>query len=391
MTDLPIPMTPPAPVARNATANAPSRNTTERDGMTPSSAATFQDALAQEVGVEPDGGAVPDSDTAATAATAAAAAIAAAAAKTGIDITTEDDALQLAEAAVASIAADAAAAFVNLPVVPAEIPLVPSALPGAAGIAAALGLPGTFVPPPTRAQSGAERGMLAREPRALGILAHADGASTDLRPRPETQSSAITGAADFAAAGKFLAATTTELRREAAFDRSLLDPVAPAAPNAVHAYAAPGQSTQVPTAALTPPVASPDWNQGLGDRLVWMAGQKHQVAELRLNPPDLGPLTVTLTLDNDKASAQFFSAHAVVRDAIETAMPRLREMLADSGITLGNTNVSAEPFREPAQQQEQRSESRAYRGADAAGADTDTVTRGSHLLRSARGLVDTFA
>jgi flagellar hook-length control protein FliK len=35
-----------------------------------------------------------------------------------------------------------------------------------------------------------------------------------------------------------------------------------------------------------------------------------------------------------------------VRDAVENAMPKLREMLADSGITLGNATVSDQAPRE---------------------------------------------
>ena len=129
------------------------------------------------------------------------------------------------------------------------------------------------------------------------------------------------------------------------------------------------------------------WDQALGDKLVWMAGQKQQVAELHLNPPELGPLKITLTLNHDQASAQFVSEHAAVRDALETAMPRLREMLADSGITLGNTSVSTDAFREPAQHEPHARPAPTI----AAAADPDAVARGERPLRSVHGLVDTFA
>ena len=141
-------------------------------------------------------------------------------------------------------------------------------------------------------------------------------------------------------------------------------------------------------AVIDAPVGERGWDQGLGDKLSWMATNKHQVAELHLNPPDLGPLKVTLTLNHEHASAQFVSAHSQVRDAIETAMPRLREMLANNGITLGDTNVAADSFREPAQQQQ---EPRAYSNAPTAmPADPGSVSRGELLLRRARGMVDTF-
>jgi flagellar hook-length control protein FliK len=151
----------------------------------------------------------------------------------------------------------------------------------------------------------------------------------------------------------------------------------------------PDQITQAPAAALEARVGERGWDQGLGDKLVWMASHGQQVAELHLNPPDLGSLKITITLANDQASAQFVSTHLTVREAIETAMPRLREMLADSGITLGNTSVSADAFREQPQAQH---EPRAYAAkSGSAIVDLGVVTGGTQLLHQSRGLVDTFA
>jgi flagellar hook-length control protein FliK len=119
-----------------------------------------------------------------------------------------------------------------------------------------------------------------------------------------------------------------------------------------------------------------------------MAGQHLKVAELHLNPPELGPLQITLTVNNDQASAQFVSQHASVREAIEAAMPRLREMLAEGGITLGNTSVSADSFQNQTQS-EQNARNHAARSA--AQADTGATFRSTQPLRATRGLVDIFA
>jgi flagellar hook-length control protein FliK len=113
-----------------------------------------------------------------------------------------------------------------------------------------------------------------------------------------------------------------------------------------------------------------------------------QVAELHLNPPELGPLQITLTLSNDQASAQFVSQHAAVREAIETAMPRLREMLAEGGITLGNANVSAESF---GGQTQPRQDARSYLSSGTSEADRGIEFRMTQTPRTMRGLVDIFA
>lgn len=107
-----------------------------------------------------------------------------------------------------------------------------------------------------------------------------------------------------------------------------------------HASAA----TSQPAAAVHRPIDVPfgqqGWDQALGDRVVWYANQQIQNAEVRLNPPHLGPLEMRISVDNDQASVSFTSHHAAVRDALENAMPRLRDMFADSGLNLVNVNVS---------------------------------------------------
>jgi flagellar hook-length control protein FliK len=126
---------------------------------------------------------------------------------------------------------------------------------------------------------------------------------------------------------------------------------------------------------------------------MWMANQNHQVAELHLNPPNLGPLEVRLTINNDQASALFVSQHSAVRDAIESAMPRLREMLADNGITLGNASVGSESLGQQQQAFEQRGGGReGRRGVGVMeGIEERVVGTGLPVGLSREGMVDIFA
>lgn len=101
-------------------------------------------------------------------------------------------------------------------------------------------------------------------------------------------------------------------------------------------------SAAATTAALTPEVGSAEWGKALGQHVVQMTNAGHQVAELQLNPPGLGPLKVTLSLNDNQIQAMFVSAHAAVRAAVEQALPQLRATLAESGISLGNTSVGAD-------------------------------------------------
>lgn len=90
------------------------------------------------------------------------------------------------------------------------------------------------------------------------------------------------------------------------------------------------------------PVHSPNWSADVGQRVVWMARNNVQEAQLSVNPPNLGPIEITLSLKDDAATARFFSPHAEVREILEQALPRLREMLAGAGVQLGQSDVGAQ-------------------------------------------------
>lgn len=96
-------------------------------------------------------------------------------------------------------------------------------------------------------------------------------------------------------------------------------------------------------------VGSPAWQNELGDQVRWMSNQNESRAELILTPPQLGRIEISLNINGDQANALFVSANPQVREALEGAMDRLREVLANSGIALGQAQVGAESFQQSAQ------------------------------------------
>lgn len=109
-----------------------------------------------------------------------------------------------------------------------------------------------------------------------------------------------------------------------------------------------GTAAQSGTTALNvaTPVRDPSWSNDVGQKIVWMASNEKQSAQLTLNPPQMGPIEISLNLTKDSASAYFVSANAEVRQALEAALPKLREMLASVGVELGQANVGAESFQQ---------------------------------------------
>ncbi len=92
------------------------------------------------------------------------------------------------------------------------------------------------------------------------------------------------------------------------------------------------------TIALLP--SSLGWNEALGERVLWLVGNRVSAAQLSLNPPDLGPLEVRIVYDGkDKVQVHFASAHQTVRESLEHALPRLREMFGDAGLQLLGADV----------------------------------------------------
>ena len=109
----------------------------------------------------------------------------------------------------------------------------------------------------------------------------------------------------------------------------------------------------------------------------------------------MGSIEISLKLDREtsSATASFVSTNAEVRETIESALPRLREMLAGVGIELGQAQVSAESFRQSngneARQQNDAPPSR----NDMAILATDSLPaqRTISIGAAGRGLVDIFA
>src|SRR5690606_14335081 len=106
----------------------------------------------------------------------------------------------------------------------------------------------------------------------------------------------------------------------------------------------PAARPALPSTAIDMPLRQAGWDQALGDRVVWMVNQKFQGAEIKLNPPQLGPIEVRIQMHHDQAQVSFTAQHGAVRDALEAALPRLREMFAANGLGLGDVNVSQQSF-----------------------------------------------
>lgn len=147
---------------------------------------------------------------------------------------------------------------------------------------------------------------------------------------------------------------------------------------------------------LTPVVGSYGWDQAVSQKILWMAHGGLQSASLTLNPTDLGPLQVVLQINHDHADATFVTAQPEVKQALEAALPKLREMMEQAGIQLGQANVSTgTPNQQQGSHQQQATHDAAFLSADGLVGDYHNINLTTSAVRTAthsgQGLVDTFA
>jgi flagellar hook-length control protein FliK len=133
------------------------------------------------------------------------------------------------------------------------------------------------------------------------------------------------------------------------------------------------------------PLGSTAWADELGARVTWMVDRGEQVASLRLSPENLGPVEVRIAVREGETSVWFGATHAETRAALEQSLPRLREMLGASGLSLADAGVFSHTPRDPQRGFTSAALARAAQesGADPAGGIVMQVSR--------RGLVDLYA
>ncbi|NNC76720.1 MAG: hypothetical protein HKN77_02085 [Woeseiaceae bacterium] len=137
------------------------------------------------------------------------------------------------------------------------------------------------------------------------------------------------------------------------------------------------------------PVQQKGWDNALAERVTVMANTRLQNAEIRLTPADLGPLKIRLAIEDGTANVSFHSQHVTTREAIEQALPRLREMLAENGLSLGQASVGDDGINQ--RERETHSNSRSQTPGGTGDSDSgEDETRGP-ASRRLDGLVDTFA
>lgn len=118
-------------------------------------------------------------------------------------------------------------------------------------------------------------------------------------------------------------------------------------------------TAQVKQASLDPSVmqainiVKSDAAKQLQERVSSMLSINNKQAEIRLDPPELGSMQIRIRSDAEQAQINFVVQNQQAKEALEQSLPRLREMLAEQGVELGESTVS---YNEPGNQQAENNE-----------------------------------
>jgi flagellar hook-length control protein FliK len=144
----------------------------------------------------------------------------------------------------------------------------------------------------------------------------------------------------------------------------------------------------IPSVVIESPAFSATWRAEVAQEIAQFVMLRHDRAELHITPPHLGPISVQVTMDAGQANLLVTAPQPATRDALELALPQLRDSLAQQGITLGQASVQDDrprPFSAPADR---------HGGSGSAASGDAEVRAGSAtpaVVARVRGLIDLFA
>lgn len=169
-------------------------------------------------------------------------------------------------------------------------------------------------------------------------------------------------------------------------------------PAAWAAFAVPvdsAASRQSAASALPPieaPVGSPRFVNETAQQVTWLVKNGLSEAEIRVRPADMGPISVRIEMNQNEATISFAVTQPETRAAVQDSLHRLTEMLADSGISLGEASVGGQNFTRQSPDGGTAGRSRVTFAPGRGDEGVAPMQAGGRMIpERTRGLVDTFA
>ena len=99
-------------------------------------------------------------------------------------------------------------------------------------------------------------------------------------------------------------------------------------------------------------ILKPEGQTQFAEKIRWIVNARNSFAEIRLDPPELGSVQVKVNMAGEAAAVSFVVQSQQARDALDQALPKLRDMLSQQGIELGQSSVQQDHQQQQGEQQQ---------------------------------------
>lgn len=127
----------------------------------------------------------------------------------------------------------------------------------------------------------------------------------------------------------------------------------------------------------------PAWAGQIAERSANLASQNIKQAEIQLNPQDMGPINIKISIANEQATVTFAAQNAAVREALDTTMQRLKEAFNEEGLELVQADVTD-------QQSSNNGDPEGESGSDGVSDGPDNSITDKHVAHIPQSAIDHF-
>ena len=198
----------------------------------------------------------------------------------------------------------------------------------------------------------------------------------------ERSASMVNQTLDAQASRPTLSATELPMQQEQSFENTI---------NKLSGNAVQSQKSITALNTETIAIYRKDFANAVKDKVMVMINQKIQQVEIQLDPPEMGNVHVRVNLQNEQAAVQFIVQNQQAKDALEQNMGKLRDMLAESGVDVGDANIEQ---RQPGEQSEtafEDGESRGKNGLSSEQAADENLAQTQNVVKASSTGVDYYA
>jgi len=137
-----------------------------------------------------------------------------------------------------------------------------------------------------------------------------------------------------------------------------------------------------------------DFSDAVKDKVMLMISQKLQQFDISLDPPEFGNMQVRVNLQGEQATVNFVVQNQQAKEAFEQNMHKLKELLAEQGVDVGDANVEQQSQQSDNETNNEENEGDAHHNSTTNTADASDVIEhnlSARMINSSTTAVDYYA